>query len=282
MKKKLSIRDLFALKGKRQLTMTTAYDIFTAKACETAGIDIVVTSGAFLMEYIEGELVRRDDSLDYLEIALKGVRKGAPNTFLYCGLPYGHCKISAEEAKRNAMEAMRWGADAVYFSGMSLDTIRELSDNKIPVVGHVGLVPWHAYWEGGFRAHGKSADEAIGIYEDTLAQQDAGVIGVEIECVPARVAEEIAGRVEIPVISMGSGNRCDGQYLFSGDILGYHDNKYPRHAVKYRDYFNDKAKALGEFVKDVHDDTITKKQKLLDIDDGEFEKFMTRLERKQI
>ncbi len=39
-----------------------------------------------------------------------------------------------------------------------------LADEHIPVVGHVGLVPSRATWTGGFRAVGKTADEALALY----------------------------------------------------------------------------------------------------------------------
>ncbi len=52
-----------------------------------------------------------------------------------------------------------------------------------------------------------------------MAFEEAGAAFIEMECVPARVAAEIAKRVKIPVISIGSGPGCDGQFLFAEDIL---------------------------------------------------------------
>ncbi len=44
-KGQLTIYDLLNLKGKRQITKATADDYWTAKAAQTAGIDIVTTRG---------------------------------------------------------------------------------------------------------------------------------------------------------------------------------------------------------------------------------------------
>ena len=62
------------------------------------------------------------------------------------------------------------------------------------------------HWLGGFRAVGKTAEEAIKVYKDTLELQEAGVIAVEMECVTEKIAAEITKRVEILTFSMGSGH----------------------------------------------------------------------------
>ena len=55
---------------------------------------------------------------------------------------------------------------------------------------------------GGFRAIGKTAEEAVGVLRHTLELQEAGVIGVEMEVVPTKVAEFITKNVDI---SLGLG-----------------------------------------------------------------------------
>ena len=53
------------------------------------------------------------------------------------------------------------------------------------------MVPATKTWTGGYKAVGKNAEEAIKIYDDTKRLEDAGVIGVEMELVPTKVAEYI-------------------------------------------------------------------------------------------
>ena len=41
-----------------------------------------------------------------------------------------------------------------------------------------------------------------------------------LECVPLGLAEKITAQLEIPVIGIGAGNKCDGQVLVLQDMLG--------------------------------------------------------------
>ena len=152
---KLTVRDILACKGNRVLTEVLVTDADTARACEEAGIDLLITSNAFT----------------------KTVRSGAWNTFLTAGLPYGHYNSSDAEAIRAAFDAMNDGADAVY-ACMSMERTRAMAREGIPVIGHAGLVPEHLTWIGGYRAVGKTADEAMKVYRDTLALQEAGAFAV--------------------------------------------------------------------------------------------------------
>lgn len=274
---KLTVKGLLDLKGKRQLTCTTCHDYYTAKACNEAGVDIIVSSGEFVRQYIAGDFTKTTETMNDLLTTLEGVRKGAPDVFIYASLPHGVVSISKEETVRCAVTALNNGADAIYSSGMSLTRIKELADEKIPVVGHVGMVPWIATWLGGFHAVGKTAMDAMTVYNDALALQDAGCIAIEMECVPYKVATEISKRLNIIVLSMGSGFGCDGQYLFSHDMLGQHDNHYPRHSLKYANQNEITKEVLNSFVSDVATGNIEEKQKLIQIKSDEFEKFIQEL-----
>ena len=82
-------------------------------------------------------------------------------------------------------------------------------------------------------------------------------------------------------LSMGSGSGCDGQYLFANDVLGYTQGKIPRHARIYRDFKKEFAKLQAERIsafKEFHDDTVNKKfndpKITVNIEEGEFEKFL--------
>jgi 3-methyl-2-oxobutanoate hydroxymethyltransferase len=79
-----------------------------------------------------------------------------------------------------------------------------------------------------------------------------------MECVAADIAAEITRRVDILVISLGSGPDCDGQFLFSADMLGIHEPRYPglgrpyegplpRHAKRYTNLFEEAKSAFGAF-----------------------------------
>ena len=86
---------------------------------------------------------------------------------------------------------------------------------------------------GNIIAIGKTAQEAMEVLQHALELDDAGAIAVELEVVPTKVAEIITKKVKLLTISMGSGSLCDGQYLFSQDILGYNTGHIPRHSRIY-------------------------------------------------
>lgn len=209
---KLTVKDLFDLKGKRQFTEVYVSNPDEASACEAAGIDMIVTS-------------EHND--------VKAIRAAAPTTFFTIGMVNTGEFANADEAVRNGFKAMNNGADAVY-AGVSIKSVEAMANEAIPVVGHVGFIPYKSTWFGGFKAVGKTAETALKLYQRTLAYQEAGAIGVEMEIVPHQIASEISKRVKIMVLSMGSGTGCDGQYLFATDILGTNKGHVPRHAKSYR------------------------------------------------
>ena len=210
---------------------------------------------------------------------LKRIREAAPTCFMQSG---GAVNVASEyEAMKLSHKYLEVGADVVYGGQWSYKWIRALRDENVPINSHVGLIPGKATWIGGFRAQGKIADEAIGILKHTLELQEAGVIGVELEVVPPKVAEVITKKVDIMTLSMGSGSGCDGQYLFANDVLGYTKGHIPRHARIYRDFKKEHAKLQKERVsafKEYHNDTVNKNfndpKITVGIDDKEFDNFL--------
>jgi 3-methyl-2-oxobutanoate hydroxymethyltransferase len=245
---KPTIGDLLAGKGKRQLTMTNATDYNTALAAAEAGIDIISGRGMF------------DEA--QIGLVLDQIVKAAPNAVIACNLPATIAYVSDSEAIRAAMIARDHGADIIYSSGNTLSRFEAMASVGINCGGHVGLVPARASREGGLKAKGKTLDQALRIYEETVAYQEAGAVIVEMECVAAEIAAEISSRVQILVMSLGSGPGCDGQFLFSSDMLGIHEPRYPgmgkpydgplpRHAKQYTDIFAQAKSALGTFKAEV-------------------------------
>ncbi|MEO8242485.1 MAG: 3-methyl-2-oxobutanoate hydroxymethyltransferase [bacterium] len=235
-RRKPTIADLRALKGKGQLTMLRLFSLEEAAAAEEAGIDIVS---------VPPELVTDPD-----------YRKAAPSLFSMTGQDHRGAG-TPEDYLRFSGQMLMAGADAMYCSG-SLATVRYLTDEHIPVVGHVGLVPSRNTFTGGFKAVGKTAPTAAAMLAEVRAYETAGAFAVEIEVVPVDVATEISKRVNILLWSMGAGPGCDAQYLFSEDILGTNRGHMPRHAKVYRNFAaeydrlqRDRVAAYKEFIADV-------------------------------
>src|SRR5215470_8195293 len=163
--KRPTVADLLALKGKRQLTMLRVESLEEAEAAEKAGIDMLS---------VPPELLGPE------------FREAVPTCFTFPGLEYGDF-VSAEEYLRAAFKALRAGGDAVWCAA-SLQIIRRLRDEGIPVCGHVGLIPDRRTWTGGFKAVGRTAESALMVYRQVKDLERAGAFCAEIEVVPERVA----------------------------------------------------------------------------------------------
>ena len=272
-RKKLTVYDYLQCKGKRQLSVIFVHNADEARAAEEAGIDMICSSH-------DAPQFGIYNSFD----ELKRIREAAPTCFMQSGTA---SNIASEyDAMKVSHKYLEIGVDVIYGGNWSYKIIRGLRDENIPINSHVGLVPGKATWIGGFRAIGKTADEAAGVLKHTLELQEAGAIGVELEVVPPKVAEVITKKVEIMTLSMGSGSGCDGQYLFANDVLGYTQGHIPRHARIYRDFKKEYARLQEERVnafKEFHKDTIEKNfndpKITVGIQDKEFEKFLTLIEK---
>lgn len=260
---KLTLHDLKALKGKRQLTYVQVTTKEQAAAAEEAGIDMMGT--AFV-----------DDRKD--------IPSAAPQTHFRFGLQYG-CYTSPKAILGGAFAALESGASSVY-TAQSMDFVSVMAREGIAVCGHVGLVPPLVGWTGGFCAVGKSADQAGAIFQKVKDYENAGAFAVEIEVVPHRVATEISRRTSLVTISMGAGTGCDVQYLYSSDILGETAGRFPRHAKVYRDFKGEyerlqreRVAAYQEFSADVASGAFPSSAHLVNIEDKEFEDFIARIDR---
>jgi len=261
MAKKLTIADIRQLKGKRQLTEVFTTDAQEAAACDAAGIDMIVTPTA----------------------AVKTIRAAAPNVFLTGGM-VGDFGASEQRCIESAYAAMGDGADAVY-TNASIERVAQMAREWVPVVGHVGFVPYRSSWLGGNRAIGKTAEEARRVYDDTKRYEDAGAIGVEMEVVPHQIATEIAKRTSIMIISMGAGSGADAPYLFATDILGTNTGHVPRHGKTYRNLAaeydrlqQERIAAFGEFKQDVDSGAYPEPKHVVEADPAQHKRFLEMIE----
>ena len=129
-----------------------------------------------------------------------------------------------------------------------------MANERIPVVGHLGMVPRHVTWTN-YRAIGKTVAEAVLLYDEMKALENAGAYAAELEVVPHQLATFLCSETPMLLMSLGSGSGCDTQFLFSDDILGDYDERLPRHAKAYRDFNaeiqrlqTERIAAFGEYI----------------------------------
>ena len=262
-RKKPTVADVRANKGKYQYTMMRTETWDELAAAEAAGIDMVSVPPEMLVQ--------------------KHFRDVAPSLFAVPGMPLYSAPAAADDYLRWAYKMMEAGADAIYCAA-SFATVQRMADDYIPVIGHVGLVPHYCTWTGGFKGVGKTADSAVQVFERVKRYEEVGAFGVEIEVVPPEVTAEIAKHTNVFLVSMGGGAGGDCQYLFACDVLGYNTGHVPRHAKKYADLASEYAKvqdirvnAFKDFVKDVQTGAYPSAPYIVNAPAAEMDAFRKRL-----
>lgn len=261
-RKRPTVADIRAMKGKYQFTMIRVETLEELEAAEKAGVDMV--------------------SVPPQMMVLPHFREVAPSLFAVPGVNFFEVG-TADDFVRWAFALYKASADAVYCSA-SLATVKRLADEAIPVIGHVGLIPSRATWTGGFKAVGKSAESALKIFDAVKAYEAAGAFGAEIEVVPAEVAAAISERTSLFMVSMGAGTGCDCQYLFGDDLLGQNRGHVPRHAKAYRNFAaeldrlqRERIAAFSEFAADVRSGIYPEQRHVVGIEAGELRRFLDGL-----
>lgn len=214
------------------------------------------------------------------------MREAAGNCFVQVGLPYGgwgnfngRPLATAEDYLRAAFYYASLGGDAFYCAA-SYEIQKVLCDNYVPVVGHIGLIPSYITWTG-WRAVGKTADEALALWHHVQKLQEIGVFAAELEVVPDRVGKFLTENSSLVMLGMGAGKYADAQYLFSEDVCGYGTNRTPRHGKVYRNLAPDleriqreRVAAFVEFKADVDSGGYPAPQHTVPIEEKEFGDFL--------
>jgi 3-methyl-2-oxobutanoate hydroxymethyltransferase len=262
-----TVRDIRELKGRRTLVETLAFTPEEAAAAEEAGIDTLK--------------VRYDPKRP--EIAAE-IRQAAPHTFMSFSLPLV-AVASPEEALRLAFAAMEIGGDAIMCQ-WSPRFIGTLAEAGVPAQGHAGLVPRRSGWTGGLRAVGKTPAEALQVYREIKALEDAGAWAVEVEVVPHQIMRAISQRTTLVTSSIGSGSGGDIQFLFAQDILGDGASPFPRHSKQYGDFNGlradmqgERVAAFREYARDVRSGAFPEPGHLVSVSDEVVDQFIEGLDR---
>ncbi|NIM92753.1 MAG: 3-methyl-2-oxobutanoate hydroxymethyltransferase, partial [Anaerolineales bacterium] len=165
------------------------------------------------------------------------------------------------------------GMDAVKLEGgrERREAVEAIVSAGIPVMGHIGLTPQSIHQLGGFRAQGKSADSARKLLEDALILQESGCFSIVLETIPARLAQLVSERLEIPTVGIGAGSGCDGQVLVTHDLLGLFDRFKPRFVKRYADFHEEMARAFGEYKAEVEGGTFPEREHSFEMSDEDWD-----------
>ncbi|MGE0712514.1 MAG: 3-methyl-2-oxobutanoate hydroxymethyltransferase [Planctomycetota bacterium] len=280
--KRQTVPRIRARKGKKPLTMLTAYSYSQARLVDAAGVDMILV-GDSLANVFLGHETTLPVTVEQMVYHTAAVRRGTERALVVGDMPFLSYNVSIPAAIEHAGAFLKeGGADAIKLEGgvEVADTVRAIVRAGIPVMGHVGLTPQTVSKLGGYKVQGRSAMAARHLADATSALEEAGAFAVVLECVPSDVAAEITQRLEIPTIGIGAGPGTDGQVLVFHDLLGISPGGFaPRFVKRYAELGKLAIEAIEAFVGEVRQGAFPGPEHGFSMTEGEELKLQSALSR---
>jgi 3-methyl-2-oxobutanoate hydroxymethyltransferase len=249
--KPITVPDLRRMKGTPQVWLT-AYTTPMARLLDPHCDVLLVGDSLGMVLY--GLPSTLGVTLDTMIAHGAAVVRGAKHACVVVDLPFGSYQAGPAQAFRSAARVLaETGAQAVKLEGGTemADTIRFLTQRGVPVCAHIGLMPQSLNVAGGFRATGRTDDEAAKVTADAHAVADAGAFAVVVEGTLEPVAAAITAAIQIPTIGIGASAQCDGQVLVIDDVLGTFNDFVPRFVKRYAELGVEISRAAAAYAEDV-------------------------------
>lgn len=252
--KRVTTHTLLEMKEKgEKISMLTAYDYSMAKIVDEAGIDVILV-GDSASNVMAGHETTLPITLDQMIYHASSVIRAVKRSLVVVDLPFGTYQGDSKEALRSAIRIMKESeAHSVKLEGGRevLESINRILSAGIPVMGHLGLTPQSIYKFGTYTVRAKEEEEAKRLIEDAKLLENAGCFAMVLEKVPAKLAEEIAKNITIPIIGIGAGAGVDGQVLVMHDMLGINKEFSPRFLRRYNNLYDEIKKSFKQYIDDV-------------------------------
>ncbi len=249
----LSTDSTAALKSSgSRIAVLTAYDYPMARLLEEAGVDWLLVGdslGMVVLGYPDTTSVTLADMVHHTA----AVARGAKNVPIISDLPF-RTYDTPEQAVHSALKLTQAGAHAVKLEGgvSKSPHIEAILSQKIPVMGHIGMLPQHIREEGAYRIKGRTDADAERLIEDALALQNAGAFGIVLELIAPETSAKITAALKIPTIGIGSGPSCDGQVLVTHDLTGAFPWFHPKFVTPLASTGEQIREAARAFVSRIH------------------------------
>ena len=216
------INNFIKKKNKTRLVTLTAYSKNVASIIDKH-CDLILVGdslGSVLYNYKSTKNVSLKTMIEHS----KSVRLGVKKSLMVVDMPYNTYRNPKEALKNAKIMINKTKCDAVKLEGGKkiYNIVKTLIKNKIPVMGHLGLLPQSAK---NFRFKGEEIKERKKILQDSKLLEEAGVFSIVLECVESSLAKEITKSIKIPTIGIGASVHCDGQVLVTDDLIGLNNIK---------------------------------------------------------
>ena len=252
--KRVTTKSVIEMKANgEKISMLTAYDYTFAKLLDSAGIDVLLV-GDSASNVMAGHETTLPITLDQMIYHASSVIRGVTRALVVVDLPFGTYQSDPKKALRSATRIMKEsGAHAIKLEGgkEEAESIRRIVNAGIAVMGHLGLTPQSIHQFGSFALRAKEEAEAQKLKEDAKLLEQLGCFAIVLEKIPAKLAEEVAKSVRIPIIGIGAGSAVDGQVLVMHDMLGMSNEFHPKFLRKYANLQEIINEAVTHYIQDV-------------------------------
>ena len=212
------LKKIIRKKNKSKIVCLTAYSKNIASILDNH-CDIILV-GDSLGSVLYNYKTTRNVTLNTMIEHSKSVKLGIQKSLMIVDMPYNTYRNPKQALKNAKLIIKKTKCDGVKLEGGNkiAKIIQYLIKNKIPVMGHLGILPQSE--KGKFRSKGKKLAERNKILREAKILESSGVFSIVLECVERSLAKEITSSIKIPTIGIGSSVNCDGQVLVTDDLLG--------------------------------------------------------------
>jgi 3-methyl-2-oxobutanoate hydroxymethyltransferase len=268
--KEMKLRD-------ERISMLTAYDYPTARILDEAGIPMILVGdslGQVVLGYDSTVYVTMEDMIHHISAVARGSRRA----LVVGDMPFMSYQLGISETLKNAGRIIQeGGAQAVKLEGGEnvAETVHQIVQCGIPVMGHIGLTPQSVNQLGGYKVQGKTPKAAAQLLRDAQALTEAGAFSIVLELVPTQLAQLITQRSSVPTIGIGAGKYCDGQVQVINDMVGLFTDFVPKHARAYASLACTIRDAVLCYVQEVSSGSFPSDRESYNIDEGILAEFLT-------
>ena len=241
------IKKIIFKKNKTKIVSLSAYSKNVASIIDNY-CDIILV-GDSLGSVLYGYKSTRQVSLDMMIEHSKSVRIGIKKALMVVDMPYNTYRNPKEALKNAKKIILKTKCDAVKLEGGKkiYQIVKTLIKNKIPVMGHLGLLPQS---DKTFKYKGTKKLERDRIIKDSQLLEKAGVFSIVLECIETSLAKIITQNIKVPTIGIGASKYCDGQILVFDDLIGLNPMNY-KFVKKYANIRKEILNAVLNYSKEV-------------------------------
>lgn len=252
--RKVTTHRLTEMKARgEKISMLTAYDYTMATLIDQAGMDVILV-GDSASNVMAGNVTTLPITLDQMIYHGRSVARAVKRALVIVDMPLGTCSGNPIKSLEAAIRIMQeTGAEALKIEGGKeiQEDIKKIIDAGIPVMGHLGLMPQSINKFGTYTVRAKEDAERQKLLEDAHLLQELGCFGIVLEKIPAKLAQQVAEELTIPIIGIGAGGGVDGQVLVMHDMLGINKDFSPRFLRRYADLNSIITNAVQNYISDV-------------------------------